>query len=528
MPALHVADPEIHPQTRRNIFGERTLLSLTLAFIVLRVCFVFGMNLIHEEAYYWLYAQHPALGYLDHPPMVAWLISLGSFFFGHNEFAVRAGTLACGGATLYYSHRLCRELFGASAARCCALLVAALPFCFTTGLLATPDAPLTAAWAACLYYLKKCLLDGESKSWFAAGAALGLGLLSKYTMGLIVLPVAVFMIVDAPSRRWWRGPHLYLAVLLAVFIFSPVIYWNATHDWASFGFQTTRRVSQKFDFNLHMLALSALALTTPAVLWAAVGLLRPIFAARSDSAPRDPAQSRVSRWTAVFTLAPLSVFVFFSLAHAVKFNWTGPIWLALLPAVAARLAGGVPGPAGDAARAWAAPGLRAWRGNFAALLLLYFSAFIILSAPVRLSNKFDLPSVWDRLGRAVEDVETKLEKDTGKECLIAGADKNRISSELAFYDPNQQEGTHEFTGRHLWGKDSLAFEYWMPARDAAGQNVIIVASDNDTDGLSKDGIKQRFRTMGPIETIELKSMLGETGRFHYRIGYEYRPTGQKP
>ena len=38
-------------------------------------------ELIFDEAYYWHYAKNLTFGYFDHPPMVAWLIGLSSFFF---------------------------------------------------------------------------------------------------------------------------------------------------------------------------------------------------------------------------------------------------------------------------------------------------------------------------------------------------------------------------------------------------------------------------------------------------------------
>jgi dolichol-phosphate mannosyltransferase len=49
-------------------------------------------ELLPEEAYYWNYSRHLDIGYLDHPPMVAWLIRLGTMVFGQNEFGVRIGT----------------------------------------------------------------------------------------------------------------------------------------------------------------------------------------------------------------------------------------------------------------------------------------------------------------------------------------------------------------------------------------------------------------------------------------------------
>ena len=41
------------------------------------------LELLPEETYYWTYSKHPALGYFDHPPMVAWVIGLGKIGRAH-------------------------------------------------------------------------------------------------------------------------------------------------------------------------------------------------------------------------------------------------------------------------------------------------------------------------------------------------------------------------------------------------------------------------------------------------------------
>src|SRR5580692_175444 len=46
-------------------------------------------DLYPDEAQYWFWAQHPALGYYSKPPLVAWLIALTTAGFGDSEFAVR-------------------------------------------------------------------------------------------------------------------------------------------------------------------------------------------------------------------------------------------------------------------------------------------------------------------------------------------------------------------------------------------------------------------------------------------------------
>lgn len=67
---------------------------LTIAgLLLLRFAVAPFVVLIPEEAYYWMYSQYPALGYLDHPPMVAWLILAGTTLLGDVELGVRLGTL---------------------------------------------------------------------------------------------------------------------------------------------------------------------------------------------------------------------------------------------------------------------------------------------------------------------------------------------------------------------------------------------------------------------------------------------------
>ena len=62
---------------------------------MLRLVYSGSVELLPEEAYYWNYSRHLDIGYLDHPPMVAWLIRLGTAAFGQSQFGVRIGALCC-------------------------------------------------------------------------------------------------------------------------------------------------------------------------------------------------------------------------------------------------------------------------------------------------------------------------------------------------------------------------------------------------------------------------------------------------
>ena len=154
----------------------------------------------------------------------------------------------------------------------------------------TPDAPLTAAWAGALYFLYRALIKDQARAWWGAGVCLGLGLLSKYTIVLLGFSTLLFMIIDPRSRQWLKRPEPYAAVLLAAMIFSPVIAWNARNEFASFAFQTSRRLADRPQFALPKLIGSVLVLLTPTGAVAAFWALLREFAERSGVSGAAEAQ----------------------------------------------------------------------------------------------------------------------------------------------------------------------------------------------------------------------------------------------
>ena len=298
--------------------------------MLLRAAYLPWINLFPEEAYYWNYSQHLDYGYLDHPPLVAWLIRLGEACLGHRELGVRCFALVCSLVTSFFAFRLTTLWYGRRAGGTAVLLVQLLPFFFMSGWIMTPDAPLTSCWVGALYFLARVLFDGKAAAWLGVGVCLGMGMLSKYTIALLGPATLLFLALDPPSRVWFGRGSPYVGALLAAAIFSPVIVWNALHHWASFAFQSTGRLHQSRRFALPSLAGSILLLLTP------VGV---ILAARSLRGHPDepPLESRRRLFAQVFTFVPLLVFVVFSLTHRVKLNWTGPLWLAVVPRMAARL-----------------------------------------------------------------------------------------------------------------------------------------------------------------------------------------------
>ncbi len=135
-----------------------------VAFVLFtKIVFMGLIDLMPEEAYYWNYAQHLDIGYLDHPPMVAWLNWLSTSLFGNAEFAVRLPAFLSWIVLAVFMFRFAREMHGWDAAFGSLILLAVLPIYWSVGFIMTPDAPLYAAWAAALFYSRRALVDSDRR-----------------------------------------------------------------------------------------------------------------------------------------------------------------------------------------------------------------------------------------------------------------------------------------------------------------------------------------------------------------------------
>jgi dolichol-phosphate mannosyltransferase len=475
--------------------------------VMLRLVFAASVEMLPEETYYWGYAQHLDFGYLDHPPMVAWLIRAGTALCGQSEFGVRLGALACGAITVFYVFKLTRNLFGDSAALAAVALTATLPFFFLSGLLLTPDAPLTACWAAALYYFERALIAADSRAWWRVGLALGLGLFSKYSIALLGLAALAFMIWDAPSRRWFRRPEPYLAALIAAALFSPVVIWNAQHEWASFAFQTSRRLAEPPQFALHKLFGSMLVLITP------TGLLA-IVVSRGLGLER-----RQARLLGLALLVPLCLFGLFSLRHEVKLDWTGPSWLAALPTLACSAVGLT-----SIAPPWRNWLRVAWPATAVILTVAYAGLlhYLVLGLPgVAYSKHIETTPVgWRDLSNRMIAVADQERDVHGSNPLIVGMDRYAIASEITFYGWQRAGTAVETSNSVLFGGIGLMYERWTPPQAQWGRDLLLVAWSPGE--ISDALLAAQVERLGPIED----EVLLRDGRFvrHYyhRMAYNYR------
>lgn len=217
------------------------LIAVILVVLALRL-FVGGLTtLTEDEAYYRLWSMAPAFGYYDHPPMIAWWLWLGRRLVGDSALGVRLLPTLASAATSLVVFAMAREA-GASrrAAAVGGVWYNAAPLVLGGGFLAVPDAPASLFFSLSLLCALRARGARPLTWWVAAGAAAGLACLSKYSALFLGPGMLLWLAATPEGRGRLRSPGPWVALLIALGLFSLNLTWNAEHHWETLAKQFAR------------------------------------------------------------------------------------------------------------------------------------------------------------------------------------------------------------------------------------------------------------------------------------------------
>lgn len=271
----------------------------------LRAAFAASLPLTGDEAYYWEWSRRLAAGYVDHPPAVAFCIAAFSWL-GHSPFAVRIAFVLCGALAAIFTGAAANALTrDERAGAISALAVTLAPMMTVAFGSASPDGPFALAWAASLYFAVRAFRE-QRLAWFGGlGVALGAALLSRAFAWALVIGIVAAACTPRYREAWRNG--FAVSVALALVLYAPYLWWNASHQWISFTFALLQRhPSDEVQLlrPLTLYALNALAFSPGLWIAATIVLVRE----------REP----VIVWTAL----PLSlVLLVLSMHERVEVYW---------------------------------------------------------------------------------------------------------------------------------------------------------------------------------------------------------------
>lgn len=461
-----------------NPAAWRQALQVVGAAAVVRLILGALVPVFPDEAYYWDWSRTLAFGYFDHPPMIAWLIRAGTTVFGHTPIGVRIVPILAGAGTALAVVHMARALGGDAAARLAAILFAVMPLAAVGSVLATPDMPMLCATAWTLYAVLRAVglpasADHDQPTsprhvlrwWLAAGAAAGLAMASKYTSVLLPASVAVAFVLHGKLQNRFGQPGPYAAVLVAAFVFAPVLGWNALNDWISFRFQLAHGLGAPRGGALGAvnreleLVGGQIALVSPILFW---------FVARAvrDAMRFSEEGYRLLLGTTV--LVPLAFFVYSATRRSVEANWPAVAWVGAVVLLATDL------PASPRARTW----LRRGIVLAAALTGIVYAQVLypILPIPAErdpIAKAFG----WDLVAATVDRKRASVRVGRGApatEVPFVAAERYQDAALLAFHLPDHPR----VFAFNLIGRANQ-YDLWPHPRDVLpfGASVILVLDD---------------------------------------------------
>jgi 4-amino-4-deoxy-L-arabinose transferase-like glycosyltransferase len=442
------------------------------ALTVLRLILAADLPLAPDEAYYWLWSQHLQAGYFDHPPMVAFWIRAGTFLVGNSTLGIRlAGpfSAAIGSLALWSA---AEDLFpGRQAGLLAAALLNATVMVGVGSIVMTPDTPLFFAWTCGLAAAARLIATQNPRWWLAIGTAAGCALLSKYTGLLFVAGIGAWAITSAPGRASLRTVWPWAGLLLALLIFAPNIFWNATHGWASYLKQGSRVTN--FDAGRAAQYFGELVAGQ-------IGLASPfIFGLALWGTVRLRLQTQAGLLLFWLSVLPMAIFVEHIISGRVQSNWPCTAYPAVCIAAA-----GLPVAV---LKIWAKPALAV---GFGLTVLVYAQA---LAAPVPIPARAD-PTALQLAGWP--DLATQI---AAAHPSFVTSDEYGPAAELAFLlPPNITVAGFGGSFDRRWDFLSLP-----PATALTGETGILVTRRRDTPCPNLLGTVTRQRGGQIIATYKL-------------------------
>jgi hypothetical protein len=198
------------------------------------------------------------------------------------------------------------------------------------GIFILPDGPQSFFWLLTLWALLKSLpdrsLSQESRlALLFAGLTTGLALLSKYHAAALVSGAFFFILFH--NRKWLAAKETWIALLLAAFVFMPVILWNYKNQFISFTFHESRIIPEGKWFSPDFFVtefLGEVFYNNPVnFVIVAASLVSLVFGRRF----MDGRYLSLLLWISV----PMVSMVFlFSLFRQTLPHWSGPAWFGFI------------------------------------------------------------------------------------------------------------------------------------------------------------------------------------------------------
>ena len=217
--------------SRRWTSGPAIVLYLAAAKVLFHLVTANRYGIFRDELYYLACSEHLGAGYVDQPPLIAFVSWLARHLFGESLLGLRFIPAVAGGATVWLTGKLAREMGGGRFAQAlAALAVIAIPIYLILHHWLTMNAWEPLLWIACAWCVVRAINLNAPRYWTWFGVLAGVGMENKYTTAFFLLALALGVVVTS-TRRFLSTRKIWLGAFIAFAIFMPNFVWLVAHHF---------------------------------------------------------------------------------------------------------------------------------------------------------------------------------------------------------------------------------------------------------------------------------------------------------
>jgi hypothetical protein len=227
--AVESLPPERTPATRPGVWALLGGLAFLLFAAHMLVSVRYGYFV--DELYYLACSHHLAWGYVDQPPLIAFITWLTRVTLGDSLPALRFLPAVAAGLRVILTGLIAWELgarrYGVLLACICVMVA---PMYLGLDSLLTMNVFESLFWMTSALIVLKIFNGASAKLWLLFGVVAGVGLLNKHSMLIFGFGLVVGLLLTK-QRKQFAQPWFWLGGLLAFLIFLPNLLWEIRHNF---------------------------------------------------------------------------------------------------------------------------------------------------------------------------------------------------------------------------------------------------------------------------------------------------------
>ena len=211
--------------------GMIIVLLLALANFLLHVYFNNGYGYFRDEFDYIACGDHLAWGYVDHPPLIPFLMKISRLLLGDSMRSIRMVPALATSAAVILTGMIARELSGRRFAMVLsALAFIAVPIYLNDGSVMTTNCLEPLLWTGCIYFAILAIKRDDPRNWLWFGVVAGIGLEEKYSIAVLGFAIVAGLLLTE-QRRVFARKWIWIGGAVAFLVFLPNFLWNVQHHW---------------------------------------------------------------------------------------------------------------------------------------------------------------------------------------------------------------------------------------------------------------------------------------------------------